>query len=709
MLTTTNLTTKKITMNGQINLLRSIRQQKWRIPIQFFRDPFVQKKDKKKFVILLHQKNWIYIRQHKNPPTQLLELVAKYESREAFEAFDNQGRTALHKACLHEVPVNEIENMLFLGGKKLLCSLAIKRSVFSVLDYALMSGYIDAIEFLINHRHGGLWMVWNDHKKFQKKNALIVALECRASIETIEILLNVGGNHLVCEEYRGRDALHYALKYRSSLDIIELLIRFGGREIITKQDSLGRTKLFVALGVQKMSMGIIETLIRNGGKTMLQTDVSVPSKRLTYVHLALVADQAVKSMDLMRILQLMIEIGGKELMLRTDGDGLTPLHYLFFKHKKSKEDIVKFIVGCGGKELLMMKTENGLNHLMIALLGDESPESIQIILDAGGIELLMDKDNRGMNSFEVACRNFIDEKIVMQLVKNGGKEFCLNCSAQQCCMMATDLVSMKVFKMITYVGGAELLKKQYDQMRNVLQTVGVIFGTDLTSMFEFKLVVEKLRIVLTKGLAYGIGGEYAIGGLFNSLDSEIRKEVFGVWNRFVAPALEMDHSLFSTEPLLQAAIFHKAPQFVIAHFIRTFDCISTRDSLGRRPIDIALEHSLSWNGGLKDIIHPMAILEKKSIVHTCAKYGIKWNDGMKEVVHSNANEIGKIDEDMGLYTFMLAAEGNRSDLSSIYELIRMRPDLVTRHHNQLSGLKRSRQIENEYSFAVGKRFKQMLR
>ena len=64
------------------------------------------------------------------------------------------------------------------------------------------------------------------------------------------------------------------------------------------------------------------------------------------------------------------------------------------------------------------------------------------------------------------------------------------------------------------------------------------------------------------------------------------------------------------------------------------------------------------------------------------KYHVKWEDGMKCILEStlanDANCLLEKDAETGLYLFMLAAVGDNSNLTTIYELLLLNPDLLRR-------------------------------
>jgi hypothetical protein len=64
------------------------------------------------------------------------------------------------------------------------------------------------------------------------------------------------------------------------------------------------------------------------------------------------------------------------------------------------------------------------------------------------------------------------------------------------------------------------------------------------------------------------------------------------------------------------------------------------------------------------------------MVNVAALHGLQWENDKKEVADRSIDEIGKSNNkntSTGLFSFMLAAEGESSDLSSIYGLMRQSP------------------------------------
>ena len=130
-------------------------------------------------------------------------------------------------------------------------------------------------------------------------------------------------------------------------------------------------------------------------------------------------------------------------------------------------------------------------------------------------------------------------------------------------------------------------------------------------------------------------------------------------------------------PLLQAAIMAHSSNRLMAQIIHLFPWAKlTRDSTGRLPIQLAVETGLTWDQGIELLVHNTSTHPDILPIHTAATYGLKWENGMKDIVEDDLPSLGIADPTTNLYPFALAASTNENDLTSIYELIRHRVDLL---------------------------------
>ena len=95
-------------------------------------------------------------------------------------------------------------------------------------------------------------------------------------------------------------------------------------------------------------------------------------------------------------------------------------------------------------------------------------------------------------------------------------------------------------------------------------------------------------------------------------------------------------------------------------------CFGIQNKAGKTPLQILMK-----NGNITQLPIGVAL-----------KYHVKWEDGMKCILEStlanDANCLLEKDAETGLYLFMLAAVGDNSNLTTIYELLLLNPDLLRR-------------------------------
>merc|ERR1712154_715157 len=257
------------------------------------------------------------------------------------------------------------------------------------------------------------------------------------------------------------------------------------------------------------------------------------------------------------------------------------------------------------------------------------------LLDVGGRELLMMTGRYGWTALHYACRN--------------------------------ENISIDILSKLVDVGGRELLMMM-DQHGCTALHYGY-FHKD-SNRHDFN---DSFKLLVKESILVNIGGEFGVGGLFNSAtNDQVQQQIYRKWNE-LSPYLKsvvdslQDHQ---QPPILHAAILAKAPLHVIQNIINQFEySILKQDSLNRCPLAVALEVGLEWDDGLKEVITATPI-------YTSAQYGLKWTNHMKEEAEANVDEIMNGHDSLTrLRLFMVAAMGDKHDLSSIYSIMRIAPEI----------------------------------
>jgi hypothetical protein len=116
------------------------------------------------------------------------------------------------------------------------------------------------------------------------------------------------------------------------------------------------------------------------------------------------------------IIKTMIDIGGKELIMKVDIGNRTALHYACL-HGRSY-NIIKMLIEVGGKDLVMAKDENGDHtalHFLCWSIGEHTKvaEKINLILEVGDANLLLlsTKDNGGQTPLKIATEEGASKRI----------------------------------------------------------------------------------------------------------------------------------------------------------------------------------------------------------------------------------------------------------------------------------------------------------
>jgi len=391
------------------------------------------------------------------------------------------------------------------------------------------------------------------------------------------------------------------------------------------------------------SIGEALSLINEGGKDLLMN--------FSYLNEPLL--NSVIKMDVpLEIIYKMIEIGGKDFVMKTNYDnGYTPLHIVF--DNGSPYQLVPKLLEVGGNDLVMKRTkEDGQTALHCAYQtsrynqeNEDYDRAIATLLEYGGKELVMTRDGHG-------------ETLLFYAAK-----------------------PLKTLKKIIDVGGSEFLEQK--------NHMGKLAVQDVLENGDYEDNIEILVFLIKEGVYLNIGGEFSLGGLLcNSFYVE-----YDTWLEELFPALFIvlreiyKESPNKILPLLHSMIMAKAPKFVIVDILNNVDSYmislgdtlglyegvtSVKDSLGRCAIDLAIEMNLPFGEGTKEILEATAKTNGLDILHCAAQYGLPWNNGMEGLVLENLDETANgVNKETGLKLFMTAAIGG--NLDAIYSLVRMDP------------------------------------
>ncbi len=470
-------------------------------------------------------------------------------------------------------------------------------------------------------------------------------------------LVTSGGKDYVTRDsfYLGEDddddleygtLLHGALKFNSCMEVVSLLIDVVGKEFVLKEDEYDMTSLCHACKYSS-SIGVVKKLI---------------------------------------------DVGGRELVLKEDEYGSTSLHFACGLNASS--DVVKELIEVGGgHDFVWEKDFRGYTALHEACINNASIDVVKELIEAGGGRdiVLDEKDEYGWTALHLACGNKASIDVVKELIEvGGGRDFVLekgingSTALHSACRFNA---SIDVLELLIQYGGRDILTQVNNQHETPLQkllTIEVWYGDDEE---EKRAFIEKISLLINKGIELNIGGQYSIGGLFSKNTSQmVNNVIYGKWDVKLLPALEQVLAMPNNHhlPILQALIVNEASRDIIKSAVDNFThFINTRDSLHKYPIDVAVENDLLWEDGMEQIVEAFSSVKQTTPFNICVKHGVQWGNGTRITLESSAalDILETVDTSTGLYPFMVAAVGGENngykyDFDSVFELIKSRPLVV---------------------------------
>ncbi len=278
---------------------------------------------------------------------------------------DVNGRNMLHVALENRAPLNVLQTILHIGGRKMLFEKENERGnspLMVATDYNLK---FEVISWLV--RTGNKTAVWQKNKF--GFTMLHMACSCGASLQTVEEIVNMGGRGLVLNENdKGHTALHLACSTsnsKASLAIVKMLIDSGGVDLVKKEGRDGRNALHLSY-MNGAPIEVVQYLLIVGGTEML-----FQRNKAGYNHLQLAClnqnYEAIKTF---------VRLGGRPL-ISSCPDESNPL--IISCTYGTKLEVVEQIVSAGGRQLVMKLNEKGDNVLHLLTLHLLTPHGIPII------------------------------------------------------------------------------------------------------------------------------------------------------------------------------------------------------------------------------------------------------------------------------------------------------------------------------------------
>ena len=434
--------------------------------------------------------------------------------------------------------------------------------------------------------------------------------------------------------------------------------------------------------VERMKGTIMEVIDNESDELVQQLLMSRNERSETALHCACKCNLPIE------IVSKLIEKGGRELLLMKCARSKTALYYACKQAWQFNDslEIVNALIDAGGNELVMQKTHEEETALFDAIIHDAPMEVISRLLEVGDEDLLFQTNNGGRNVLHVVS-GWTSPDTIRELIRLGGKELVMAKSTtafgvtalDQICMNAD--ISIDIISTLIDIGGKELV-----MMRRGEHFVTVWFECVYMEEPEERRLPEhtqRLKL-LFRALASPNENddedsiyEFGIGTLYGNFDSIGRQ----AWDEVWVPALQEVHQQYPNALLLHAAIIHDSKPFVIQDFTTKFDdsILLVKDSHNRYPIDVAVEKSLPWEDGMKEIFEKFTSIQQDTVQNkllVAIRHGVKWDQGLKYILKESKVHVSHVDKITNLYPFMLAASEEKCDLDSLFNLIQANPHLV---------------------------------
>ena len=147
------------------------------------------------------------------------------------------------------------------------------------------------------------------------------------------------------------------------------------------------------------------------------------------------------------------------------------------------------------------------------------------------------------------------------------------------------------------------------------------------------------------------------------------------------------HKCSSEIPELHLALEFPCPPLVICHFLELYPEQSSVIMSNQKcfPLHYFLLSSNALHDGeavIKSLIkaYPKAVLERHNgrlPIHFAITSGLTWRTGVRDIIFADSSVLNEMDRSDGLFPFMQAAAYGRSDLSTIYRLLRENPAVLS--------------------------------
>ena len=199
-------------------------------------------------------------------------------------------------------------------------------------------------------------------------------------------------------------AYHQTSLSQSARNLCLRLINIGGDVIVNQTGTMhwmdgndGREFTVLYLACEKLNLEFIQILLDNGVNVLQELEMGKNALHIVVCNAGFIQDERNRVLEVM---ELLINAGGRELVLMRDNEGKTSLHYACLDtnvYSDYREQAIYLLLDSGGRELLMM--------------GDGRDE-IAFELEQGGQQLpASDQSERVLARFIIIGGREVEERL----------------------------------------------------------------------------------------------------------------------------------------------------------------------------------------------------------------------------------------------------------------------------------------------------------
>ena len=317
-----------------------------------------------------------------NAPVDVVSILIEEGSVEAISKADHEGITPLNMACWEVAPFEIVD--LFLKAAPDAIHTVDSDEFNALHSAAKRNPSPEVMRALVGV--GGKALVQKQTTS-QRSTLFLACDEDSCILENIQLLVEVGGNDLLFQEDEdGRTPL-YDVCYRNEprLDIIRYLLEVGKQELALRSDNTKQLPLHIAC-LQSKSVELVSLLLEAGGKDT----IDFPDINGFTPFMNACRSGGIHSLQ---ILKMLIDKGGKDIILRRSDDGSNVLH-LACCRDQPQMDVVRFLVNIVDATLFRQTAGEEAQYTPLhGASRNMLKDVIQVLVDVGGKQLVSIPDS----------------------------------------------------------------------------------------------------------------------------------------------------------------------------------------------------------------------------------------------------------------------------------------------------------------------------